>query len=225
MPSAFDYFNLGDHVGDCSKSVAANRQHLLEYLPKTTNIQWLEQVHGNNVVIVTDHNDKPIIADAAITRSRDIALAVMTADCLPILLSNQDGSEIAAIHGGWRPLAADIIANTITKMHSKPSDIVAWLGPCIGVAVFEVGLEVKLAFCEISPQFQQAFTAVMPESECNESGKFFADLPLIAKLQLNAAGVTEIANIDECTYANTQKYYSYRRDGKTGRMASIISIR
>lgn len=220
--SMFDDFNLGDHVGDCPNTVSQNRKSLLEYLPVETKIQWLTQVHGNNVVVVEQHDDKPMIADAAITRNKKIALAIMTADCLPILLSNCDGSEIAAIHAGWRPLAANIIERTLKLMHSPVDEIYVWLGPCISEYVFEVGVEVKQAFCKNSIKYKQAFKPIALDK--GDKKKYLANLHMIAQLQLLELGVKNISALDECTYTLNKKYYSYRRDGLTGRMASIISI-
>lgn len=220
----FDAFNLGDHVGDCPNTVAHNRSLLLDYLPAMTKIQWLEQVHGNNVVVVEKHQNTPIIADAAITHSQHIALAIMTADCLPILLSNKDGSEIAAIHAGWRPLAANIIEQTIIKMHSAANEIIVWMGPCIGPQAFEVGQEVKQVFCQMSVKFESAFKPVTLLNNGRTEAKFLANLQLIAEIQLLALGVANITKIVDCTYKHSRKYYSYRRDVKTGRMASVICI-
>ncbi|WP_157673906.1 peptidoglycan editing factor PgeF [Cognaticolwellia beringensis] len=223
-PSEFHAFNLGEHVGDCATAVAQNRKSLLKYLPSKTKIQWLEQVHGNNVAIVEAHDNTPIVADAAITRSRHIALAIMTADCLPILLSNKDGSEIAAIHAGWRPLAANIVERTISTMLSPADEVFAWLGPCIGAKAFEVGEDVKQAFCKVSPKFNAAFQPISPLNDDLKPQKYLANLPLIAELQLFASGVKSVAKLAECTFEQSDKYYSYRRDGKTGRMASVICL-
>jgi YfiH family protein len=220
----FDAFNLGDHVGDCPNAVTRNRSLLLDYLPAMTKIQWLEQVHGNNVVVVEKHQNTPIVADAAITHNQHIALAIMTADCLPILLSNKDGSEIAAIHAGWRPLAANIIERTIRKMHNAGDDIFVWMGPCIGPQAFEVGQEVKQAFCQMSVKFDVAFEPMAVVNDGGTEVKFLANLQLIAELQLLALGITNITRITDCTYKHSSRYYSYRRDGKTGRMASVIFI-
>jgi len=224
LKTAFAAFNLGTHVGDCAKTVLANRNSLLAHLPSKTKIQWLEQVHGNHVVDVMSHSDEPMVADAAITRRRDIALAIMTADCLPILLVNNAGNEIAAIHAGWRPLAANIIEQTIAKMHSSAEQVYAWMGPCIGPSAFEVGQEVMQIFCQISPQFQAAFSPVSATHNASDEQKYFADLQLIATLQLTALGVKDITRLAECTYQHSDKYYSYRRDKITGRMASIICL-
>jgi YfiH family protein len=220
----YDQFNLGDHVGDDPQQVSNNRKLLLDYLPKNTTIQWLEQVHGNNVVIVENHSAIPYIADAAITQNKNITLAVMTADCLPILLTSQDGQEIAAIHGGWKPLAKDIILKTIEAMKSPTQEIVAWLGPCIGETAFVVGTEVKTAFTEKSSTFEQAFTAyTTPEIKgAVAEKKYTANLALIAKIQLNVLGINNISHLEHCTY-HQNEYYSYRRENKTGRMATLIS--
>ncbi|WP_019028596.1 peptidoglycan editing factor PgeF [Colwellia piezophila] len=239
--SPYGAFNLGLHVGDNIEKVTLHRnilQHFIrqEIYSKTTNpriakewssesdlsedveIQWLEQVHGNEVVEVTVVAKEAMTADASITRQKNIALAIMTADCLPILLTNKCGNEIAAIHGGWRSLAANIIAKTLDKMHSKPSDIVAWLGPCISKHAFEVGSEVKEIFTQQGKPFSNAFLK-------QANGKYLADLHYIARLQLQTLGVTEISGLGECTYHETNKYYSYRKEQVTGRMASLISLR
>lgn len=218
--SCFDSFNLGLHVNDNTKNVLHNRQQLLTLLPKNSQVQWLEQVHGNNVIDVTKHQVEPYIADAVITREKGIALAIMTADCLPILLSSRDGTEVAAIHGGWRPIAANIIEKTLELMHSPTDQIIAWLGPCISHLAFEVGQEVKDEFVQISRHFSSAFK---PLNKLHQQAKYLADLPHIATLQLKDHGVNHIINSGECTYMNAHKFYSYRRDMSTGRMASIIT--
>ena len=216
--SQFDYFNLGDHVGDSLNTVIHNRNSLIAHLPALTKIQWLNQVHGNDVVIVDEHKDSPIVADAVITRNHHIALAIMTADCLPILLSNEDGNEIAAIHAGWRPLAANIISNTLAKMRADNKRIYAWLGPCISQTHFEVGSEVKNAFCSISSELSRFFIV-------NSANKFQADLAGLASYFLKKAGVAYITHDQACTFAESAKYYSYRRENHTGRMASVICLK
>ncbi|TWX63969.1 peptidoglycan editing factor PgeF [Colwellia demingiae] len=233
VSSAYGDFNLGMHVGDNAERVSHNRNVLKHFISQQlfnktvksnteliddVKIQWLEQIHGSEVVTVTSVDEQAMVADASITRQKKIVLAIMTADCLPILLSHKTGSEVAAIHGGWRPLAANIIAKTIAKMHSMPSDIVAWLGPCIGKDAFEVGSDVKLAFTQLDVAFNNAFVK-------QENGKYLADLHQIARLQLASLGVTVIASLEECTYQETEKYYSYRKKQITGRMASLICRR
>lgn len=214
-PSPYGHFNLGLHVGDEEASVLANRQKLLHYLPDKTNIQWLEQVHGSDVCVVTQVSSTPIVADAVVTSASNIALSIMTADCLPILLSDKSGQVIAAIHGGWRPLADNIIAKTIAKMNVESANIVAWLGPCIGASAFEVGGEVKDAFESIASELRVGF-------EQKENAKFYCDLQLIATKLLAFEGVTDIVKQPDCTYSQPEQYYSYRRDKVTGRMASVI---
>jgi len=219
--SPYGGFNLGLHVDDNAETVVKNRQYLQRYIDNTltdkVDIQWLEQVHGHKVVEITSPTNKAPIADASITREKNIALAIMTADCLPILLCDRYGTEVAAIHGGWRPLAANIIKNTLAKMKSTTDDIQAWLGPCIGNNVFEVGEEVKLAFTRQNIYFAKAFVK-------QDNGKYLADLHIIAKQQLADLGITNVTLLTECTYKQSDKYYSYRRESITGRMATIIFL-
>ncbi|MCJ8320664.1 MAG: peptidoglycan editing factor PgeF [Colwellia sp.] len=223
--SKFSAFNLGDHVGDKHENVVNNRNTLLSILPKNSVVQWFEQVHGNDVAIIESFSEHVVIADAAITKQKNIALAIMTADCLPIVLSTRDGDEIAVIHGGWRPLVKDIINHTVNKMAAVNKDIVAWLGPCIGADVFEVGEEVKEQFIQQSPIYEQAFilqeTFLANIGQSGES-KYLANLSLIARLQLNQLGIFDINELSHCTFSRNQEYFSYRRDGQTGRMATII---
>jgi hypothetical protein len=233
---SYDHFNLGLHVGDDEANVKFNRQLLSQTLahkissnklfnPKRlttelsdlSNIQWLNQVHGNQVVTVSRISSNPITADASITREKKLALAIMTADCLPILLSHRNGDEVAAIHGGWRCLEAGIIKATLGKMLSKSNDVVAWLGPCIGKKAFQVGAKVRNAFIDQDINLANGFIR-------QQDGKFLADLHFIATHQLRLLGVQHIATLPECTFHNENKYYSYRRNTITGRMASVISI-
>lgn len=213
----FDSFNLGGHVSDDEKSVILNRQKLAQHLPKYCNIQWLNQVHGSDVVDVKSFSAMPLTADASYTDKCNLALAILTADCLPIFLVNQSVTEIAAIHGGWRPLADNIIINTVKLFKDKPENITAWLGPCISEQAFEVGIEVKHTFENLAPAFSTAFVE-------QSDGKFLADLHLLATLQLQQLGINNISSLAECTYKNLDKYFSYRRDGQTGRMASVICL-
>lgn len=213
----FNDFNLGLHVGDDKAKVLAHRKSLSDILSATTQIQWLDQVHSSDVAVIEYHQDKPITADAAITQSRDIALAIMTADCLPILLVNQEGTECAVIHAGWRPLANGIIKNTITKMTSCPDNLYGWLGPCIGPESFEVGQDVFNAFSALSLELTKYFKTL-------KNGKYLADLQSIAEYLLVKQGVSKISKLEHCTYHRHQEYFSYRRDGQTGRMASVIAL-
>lgn len=215
--SSYQGFNLGLHVDDCAKQVNKNRQLLQKLLPQNASIQWFEQVHGNDVVEISQVTSQALVADAAITQVENVCLAIMTADCLPIMLVSKNGDEVAAIHGGWRPLSTDIIKNTITKMNTPPADIYAWLGPCISKSAFEIGNEVKDIFVKKNVKFTAAFLA-------KANGKYVADLPLIAKIQLENLGVNNFSCLPECTYTNTEKYYSYRKNAITGRMATLICL-
>lgn len=215
--ACFGGFNLGLHVGDDEQVVMANRHYLQHYISTNCQIQWLEQVHSNEV-IVAEHVITPYpCADAIITRTPNLALAIMTADCLPILLTSKSGDEIAALHCGWRSTVNHIISHTLNKMDNEPKDIIAWLGPRISQEFFEVGDEVKTAFIELDPQLAKFFII-------NNSSKYQADLSGIAKYLLQISGVTVILDDEQCTYANKEKYYSYRRNNITGRTASIICI-
>lgn len=215
--SAFGAFNLGTHVNDNLNQVHANRAHLLHFLPPKSSIQWLEQVHENNVVLIEEVNAVPLKADAMITREKNIALAIMTADCLPILLANIQGTEIAAIHAGWRSLASGIITKTLHQMHSEPQEIIAWLGPCISQQKFEVGEEVKSTFVTLDKKNAQAFLA-------SKNNKWMADLRCLAHMEINAYGVNVINKSENCTFSDPSRYYSYRKQTITGRMASVICL-
>lgn len=213
----FHGFNLGTHVCDSLARVNINRQQL-EHFCQFAPIQWLNQTHSNDVIKLCEYSATPINGDAVYTKVKNQPIAILTADCLPILLVNELGSEIAAIHGGWRPLAGNIIAHTLLKFDSQRSNIYAWLGPCIGAQAFEVGENVKLAFCQSQPKLSIAF--------CRQAnGKYLADLHLIARIQLHELGVDNIASLAECTFQNSEKYFSFRKQPKTGRMASIICLK
>ncbi|MCF2856326.1 peptidoglycan editing factor PgeF [Pseudoalteromonas sp. SMS1] len=211
----FDAFNLAYHVGDNSEAVTKNRMMLNSYLPDEP--VWLEQVHGSDVLVVNQHTDmsEVVRADALYTDLRCKPLAIMTADCLPILLASKHADEVAALHGGWRPLAAGIVANTLKHFKTTPSDIVAWFGPAIGPKEFEVGVQVYTAFVTQNPAFSQAFVSTSKD-------KFLANIFLLAKLQLNLLGVTEIYSDNVCTVTQHERFFSYRRDGQCGRMATVI---
>lgn len=213
----FGSFNLGLHVGDEAEQVLANRQSLNNYFGEQARIQWLEQVHGSDVHCLEKWQPEPIVADAIVTSKANIGLAIMTADCLPILLSSDDGNIIAAIHGGWRPLASNIIEKTIVQMNVKRESVQVWLGPCIGPTAFEVGQEVKDAFTVQNEMYLNAFKPLHDD-------KYLADLAKIATLKLNHLGIANISQLANCTYSDTQRYYSYRKEGQTGRMASVIMI-
>ncbi|MCG9082710.1 peptidoglycan editing factor PgeF [Laribacter hongkongensis] len=206
--------NLGQHVGDDPAAVAENRARLRACLPAEPF--WLNQVHGIGVQeACADAPDVPPDADAGFTRQPGVVCAVMTADCLPVLLADRSGSVVAAAHAGWRGLCNGIIEATIARMAVPASDILAWLGPAIGPDAFEVGPEVRTAFMAHDPTAASAFAAI-------PDGKYLADIYLLACQRLNACGVTEVHGGDACTVTERERYFSYRRDGRTGRMASLI---
>ncbi|TLU61503.1 peptidoglycan editing factor PgeF [Thalassotalea litorea] len=214
----FGSFNCGDHVGDHPSHVEQNRQQLSGYFDEQP-IQWLNQVHGNHVHELTSYSPNAITADAVFTRMANQPIAVLTADCLPILLASEHSSEyeteIAAIHAGWRPLASGIVENTVTKFSCQSRNIHAWLGPCIGNQAFEVGSEVREQFMELSADNGACFKNSAP-------GKFIADLPRLATNALRQLGVVNIYQSSYCTVSNPNEFFSYRRDGRTGRMATVI---
>lgn len=207
-------FNLGDHVGDQPQHVQTNRELLMSHLHLPNEPFWLEQTHSNRVVIAdqsaTDQN-----ADASITRTANTVCTILTADCLPILLTNIQGTEVAAIHAGWRGLANGIIKNSIEKMHSPPNEILAWLGPAIGGSKFEVGQEVYQQFTSQNPSFAAGFAP-------HQQGKWLANLFVLASLELYRLGIMQIFSENLCTYNDPTRFFSYRRDGQTGRMATLI---
>jgi len=178
---------------------------------------WLNQVHGATVLRSDDptFGGGPPDADASISSALNEVIAVRTADCLPVLLCNNSGDEIAAAHCGWRGLAAGVLANTIAAMQAPPAELIAWLGPAISQAAYEVGDEVRAAFVATDEAAAACF-------ESNDRGRWQADLYGLARLQLTAAGVTEIYGGGFCTFEDTDRFYSYRRDGTTGRMVSYI---
>ena len=214
----YSSFNLGFHVGDDEDTVLANHRVLSEFLPNPPF--WLDQVHSANVVEVINSfkeqkvSDRPK-ADALYTKLKAQPLAIMTADCLPILLASNNGKEVAAVHGGWRPLAGTIIEKTIEKFTAPNQQISAWLGPAIGPTAFEVGSDVVNAFTCMNSSHIDDFTE-------RQNKKFLADIFSIAKRQLSSLGITQIYSHYECTFSMPTKYFSYRRDAITGRLATLI---
>lgn len=214
--------NLGLHVGDNEAAVLANRQQWQQQLglPSANAIQWLEQVHG--VKVVQAVGDGLVrTADATYTDQPQLACTVLTADCLPVLLCNQQGTQVAAIHAGWRSLAHGIIRNTVSTF-SEPSQLLAYLAPAIGPSAFEVGFDVLEAFyghSQTPAQLDEMGQAFRPSAK---PLKFYADLYQLARAELNACGVTAIYGGGECTYTNAERFFSYRHDGVTGRFASAI---
>lgn len=211
----FDSLNLGNHVGDDPELVAANRRRLAARLGLPAEPYWLEQVHGNAVAVIEDGIVSMPVADAACTRLSDRPLVVMTADCLPMLFCSRDGQEIGVAHGGWRGLAAGVIPALLAHFVSPPADILAWLGPAIGPERFEVGAEVREIFVAQDLKYASAFVAAGEQ-------KYLADIFAIARHQLASAGIIHVHGGDACTVSSPERFFSYRRDGRTGRMASLI---
>lgn len=211
-PAPWNSFNLGGHVGDEAARVAANRARLRAELPGEPC--WLRQVHGVDVVdaalAVADTE-----ADAAYATQAGQVCVVMTADCLPVLFCNRQGTVVAAAHAGWRGLLAGVLESTLAAMHCPPGEVMVWLGPAIGPDNFEVGDEVRSAFVAHDAAAGEAFR---PQA----GGKWLADLYALARRRLNAAGVVAIHGGGLCTVADAGRFFSYRRDGVTGRMASLI---
>lgn len=210
----YDALNLGDHVGDCYEHVLANRQYVVDQLQLPTEPFWLKQVHG---VHVADLDQSPNCeADASLTRQIGIVSAVMTADCLPVLFCNKAGTVVASAHAGWRGLQAGVLEATIAAMNVDAAQLLAWMGPAIGANAFEVGDEVRAAFCEQQPHATLAFKPSV------HSGKWMADLFMLARQRMQAAGLTQVYGGGVCTVENESQFYSYRRDKITGRMASLV---
>ncbi len=204
--------NLGNHVGDAPLAVARNRQLLGSLLPGEP--VWLEQVHG---IVVADADSGCSgcvpIADASIAR-RGVCV-VMTADCLPVLLCDKAGTVVGAAHAGWKGLAAGVIEATVSAMGVAPENLLVWLGPAISQRAFEVGAEVRAEFIKADPQAASAFIF-------NESDKYLADIYALARLRLRVLGISEIYGGDRCTYSEPEQFFSYRRDGVTGRQGTFI---
>ena len=209
---AFASLNLGDHVGDEPAAVAENRRRVGEMLPGTP--VWLAQIHGCEVVDLDAKGAVPAV-DAAVCRTPDKACVIMTADCLPVLFCDRDGTVVAAAHAGWRGLFGGVLENTVRAMRVAPNGLLAWLGPAIGPAAFEVGEEVRAAFVANDPGAAVAFAA-------NERGRWLADLYALARRRLAACGVANVTGGDRCTLTESDRFFSYRRDGKTGRMATMV---
>ncbi len=207
--------NLGLHVGDDAGSVMRNRAMLQAQLPGAP--VWLNQVHGADVVDAGTVKGMPD-ADASIATRPGVVCAIMTADCLPVLFADREGTVVGAAHAGWRGLAQGVLQNTVARMREAgATDITAWLGPAIGPQAFEVGAEVRAAFADLDPAAAAAF-AMKPD------GKYLADIYRLARLALAGCGVQQIDGGDFCTVSDESRFYSYRRDRVSGRMASLVWI-
>ncbi len=207
----YDSLNLGAHVGDDPVRVERNRNLLNDMLPSEP--LWLEQVHGTSVALAEVAGCHPV-ADACISRKKNAVCVVMTADCLPVLLCDQAGSVVGAVHAGWRGLLDGVIEATVAAMAIPGTHLLAWLGPAIGPQAFEVGPEVRAAFVASDATADTAFAA--------HGDKFLADLYALARQRLAKLGVSRVHGGNFCTYTERERFFSYRRDGVTGRMASLI---
>ncbi|GHD23236.1 laccase domain protein [Halioglobus japonicus] len=216
--------NLGQHVGDDPAAVDANRALVRAHLGGA-QLQWLQQVHGTAVVLAG--NQFLPEADASWAATPDYACAVMTADCLPVLFCDEAGTRVAAAHAGWRGLCAGVLEATVASMDCAPERTLAWLGPAIGPRAFEVGPEVKAAFVAADNKLPLRVAGEAGSAACfvpseGRQGAFMADLYALARHRLRVAGVQQLFGGDFCTFSDGARFFSYRRDGQTGRMASLI---
>jgi YfiH family protein len=222
----YDSLNLGSHVGDIPEHVAKNRSLIRLHIP--SDPIWLQQIHSTLVSTPAQRKklgSGPIIADAAITDIPNQVLAILTADCLPVLFASKDGSIIGAAHAGWKGLCAGILENTVSAMlHARPqlksSDLLAYMGPAIGPNSYEVGEDVYTHFASSSVGIKKGDLQEIPDKK----GKYLANLYSLAKNRLNALGLNQIEGGQMCTFLEPKLFYSYRRDGVTGRFASLIWI-
>lgn len=211
---AYAGLNLGTHVGDAAAAVAENRRLLHEKIPAEPF--WLNQVHGVDVVDAVN-TAVGATADAVYARSSAKACVVLTADCLPVLFCSEDGAVVAAAHAGWRGLAGGVLESTVAAMRVPGKRLLAWLGPAIGPSAFEVGEEVCAAFMASDSKATCAFTPL-------GSSKYLADIYQLARMRLARAGIERVFGGDLCTVNDPSRFYSYRRDGVTGRQASLVWI-
>jgi YfiH family protein len=207
-------FNLAAHVGDDPEQVQRNRELLKQHIQLPAEPCWLKQVHGNTVIEAAPSKELPE-ADAIWTPQTDTPCVVLTADCVPILLCDRAGTMVAAIHAGWRGLHSGIVLKTVGALPASPDRLLAWMGPAIGPRAYEVDRKVHELFVTLNPAFATAFKPADP-------GHWRFDLYRVARMQLEACGIEDIYGGDRCTYTESGVFYSYRRDGETGRMASLI---
>lgn len=219
--SPWNSFNLGGHVDDDPEQVEKNRQKLAELVGLSrSQFRYMDQVHGTEFAeLPRDFPEQadPVQADGCATSVPRVPCLVMVADCLPVLFCNRDGTRVAAAHAGWRGLCQGVLEQAVAQF-DDPADVMAWLGPAIGPGQFEVGAEVRAAFLEKDPEAHKAFVPGATD------GHFLADLYSLARQRLTSAGVPEIYGGHWCTFSEPERFFSYRRDGVTGRMASLIFI-
>ncbi len=212
--SPYDGLNLATHVGDSDSDVAYNRKQLSGALALPARPNWLQQVHGIDITIGACAA-QPAEADGAFSSSPGEVLAVMTADCLPLLMCNRQGTEVAAVHAGWRGLLNGVIESAVARFTVPADELLIWFGPAIGAASFEVGDEVRTQFLEVDEASAIAF-------QTTPNGRWLADIYQLAQIRLQKQGIAAIYGGEYCTVSDVERFYSYRRDGVTGRMASLI---
>ena len=210
----YDSLNLGAHVGDVPAAVAENRQRVHASLALPAEPNWLQQVHGVEVLDL-DAPGSSLAADAAVTRTAGRVCVIQVADCMPVLFAARDGSAVGAAHAGWRGLAGGVLEATVRKLGVAPDQLLAWLGPAISQEHFEVGDDVRTAFMSHDPSAAPAFVG-------NPRGRWQCDLYALARRRLAALGVQDVSGGGWCTFADAARFFSYRRDGQCGRMAALI---
>jgi purine-nucleoside/S-methyl-5'-thioadenosine phosphorylase / adenosine deaminase len=219
----YEGLNTGDHVGDEAGAVTANRGMLIAELTPGTRVMWLSQVHGNRVV-----QAQPAVvdarADASWTRDTSLACAILTADCLPVLFCDRAGTVVAAAHAGWRGLCNGVLEATVASMGVEAGEVLAWLGPAIGKAAFEVGPEVRSSFLAVAGSTSAAAIEACFTPHPGNPGRYLASLCLLARQRLSAVGIKAVYGTEHCTFSDSENFYSYRRDGQTGRMTSLIYL-
>ena len=217
----FDSLNLAMHVEDTAEAVIENRRRLRALLDLPTEPAWLEQVHGADVADLDRQDmrvDMRVRADAAVTRQPGRVCAILVADCMPVLFATRDGSAVGAAHAGWRGLASGVLEATAAALAADPAELVAWLGPAIGSAHFEVGEDVRSAFVGRDPGAASAFVA-------NSRGRWQCNLEALVRRRLASLGIRSVSGGGWCTYADAARFFSYRRDRRCGRMAALIWLR
>ncbi|PNH87607.1 peptidoglycan editing factor PgeF [Vibrio diazotrophicus] len=211
----YEGLNLGMHVGDDPILVQRNRELLQQQTEMPTAPVWLNQTHSTVVLEVAQPTNDVLDADGVITSSPNVVCSAMTADCLPVLITNTQGTQVAAVHAGWRGLAGGIVENALTHFSN---DVMLWLGPAIGPQAFEVGEDVLQAFLDYD---SKAATAFVPGKQ---QGKWWANMATLTRLRMAKLGIDQVFDSGLCTYQDPQRFYSYRRDGVTGRQATFIWI-
>lgn len=216
-PPPYHSLNLAAHVGDAVAAVAENRRRLRNLAALPAEPAWLNQVHGIDVV-AAENVTQALDADASFTRQRNMPCVIMTADCLPVLFCDVQGTVVAAAHAGWRGLAAGVLGATVAQLATPPAQLMAWLGPAIGAQAFEVGAEVRAAFLALDIGNAEHFRP-------SPNRRWLADLYGLARRQLQNLGITALYGGNYCTFSDAERFFSYRRESRTGRMATLIWLR